>query len=83
MLLAFALTRPAACLEISLKTLNRYLLKQVIASLVMTVVVFTFVLLLGNVVKELLPLLASRQATFGILAQATGLSGLSHCRSGC
>jgi lipopolysaccharide export system permease protein len=73
MLLASALARPGACLETSLKTLNRYLLQQVIASLVMTVAVFTFVLLLGNVLRELLPLLASRQATFGLLAEATGL----------
>jgi lipopolysaccharide export system permease protein len=56
-----------------LKTLQRYLLLQVIASLTMTVLVFTLVLLLGNVLKELLPLLMSHQASFGILARAIGL----------
>lgn len=56
-----------------MKTLHRYLLKQVIASLVMTVVVFTFVLLLGSALRELLPLLVSQRATLGLLAQAVGL----------
>src|SRR5512146_264347 len=39
----------------------------------MTVMVFTFVLLLGNLLKELLPLLVSGQVKFGMVAQAVGL----------
>ncbi|HEY5910787.1 MAG TPA: LptF/LptG family permease [Verrucomicrobiae bacterium] len=56
-----------------LKTLHLYLTRQVFAALVMTVVVFTFVLLLGNALKEILPLLISGQIQFGAVAQAVGL----------
>ncbi len=39
----------------------------------MTVLIFTFVLLLGNALKEILPLLISGQVRVGLVAQAAGL----------
>lgn len=55
------------------KTLPRYLLRQVLATLVLTVVVFTFVLLLVNVLRDVLRLLISQQATGRLVFEALGL----------
>jgi lipopolysaccharide export system permease protein len=63
----------ADCRPQLLKTLHLYLTRQVIATLVMTVMVFTFVLLLGNILKDVLGLVVSGQATVGMMAQAMGL----------
>ena len=48
-----------------LRTLHAYLIRQVLASLLLTVLVFTFVLLLANALKEIIPLLVNRQLSFG------------------
>lgn len=56
-----------------MKTLHFYLTRQIVGSLVMTVLVFTFVLLVGNVLKDILPLLMSGQVSLGTVGRAISL----------
>ena len=56
-----------------MKTLHLYLTRQIVASLLITVMVFTFVLLLGNALKEILHWIVSGQVSFGMVATAFGL----------
>jgi lipopolysaccharide export LptBFGC system permease protein LptF len=53
-----------------LRTLHYYLTRQVLAALVMAVAVFTSVLLIGNILKEILARLINGQATLGGVVQA-------------
>ncbi len=56
-----------------MRILQLYLLRQILASLILTVSVFTFVLLVANVLKEVVSLLMSSQTTPALVLQAVGL----------
>jgi lipopolysaccharide export system permease protein len=53
--------------------LHNYLTRQVLASLFLTVAVFTFVLLIGNVLQQILPALMSGHARLDTVFEAVGL----------
>lgn len=56
-----------------MKTLHLYILRETVSSLILTVAVFTGLLLLATVVKELLGVLVGGGAGVGLLLKATGL----------
>ncbi len=56
-----------------LKTLHKYLVGQVLATLLLTVAVFAFVVLLLNVLKDVMPLLFSGHASLWLVLKAIGL----------
>ena len=70
----FSLTAPRISTNLprSMGTLNRYILRQTVATLSLTVAVFTALLLLGSVLKDILNLLAAGTLTLGQVAQAIG-----------
>jgi lipopolysaccharide export system permease protein len=56
-----------------MKTLHGHLLRQILATLLMTLLVFTGVLLIGTVLKQLLDLIVSQMASPLLLLQAVAL----------
>jgi len=56
-----------------MKTLHVYLVREICATLLMTVAVFTFVLLLANVLKEIVGMLVSGQVPFLTIVFAIAL----------
>ena len=56
-----------------MKTLHRYLLKEVLATLALTVCIFTAVLLMGNAMKEVLALVVKGQASLWGVTKAFAL----------
>ncbi|HEV2692533.1 MAG TPA: LptF/LptG family permease [Verrucomicrobiae bacterium] len=56
-----------------LKTLHKYLAGQVLATMLLTVAVFTFIMLLMNVLHDVLPLLFGGHLQIGLVLKAVGL----------
>ena len=56
-----------------MKTLHKYLTRQVLASLLLTVAVFAFVILLLNALRDVLPLLLGGHVSLWLIAKALGL----------
>ena len=56
-----------------MKTLHKYILGQVLAALLMTVAVFTFVLMIGSMLKDVMDMLVNGYMSVGLFAEAIGL----------
>lgn len=56
-----------------MRTLHKYILGQVLATLILTVAVFAFIVLLLNVLHDVLPLLLGGHVPLGLVAKAVGL----------
>jgi lipopolysaccharide export system permease protein len=56
-----------------MRTLHSYLTRQVLGTMLLTVAVFAFLLLLGNVMKEIMALLVNQRATWPIVLEALAL----------
>jgi lipopolysaccharide export system permease protein len=56
-----------------MRTLHRYLLGEMIATILVAALVCTGLLILGNLLKEILSLLMAGQATLGLVIQGIGL----------
>jgi lipopolysaccharide export system permease protein len=56
-----------------MNTLHKYLTRQILASLLLSMAVFTFVLLIGDGLKEILPLLIGGEVRFTVVLEAIGL----------
>jgi len=52
------------------KTLYAYISREIITTLIMSVAIFTVVLLLGNIIREVFTLLFNEQATLGMVGKA-------------
>ncbi|MCS1411657.1 MAG: hypothetical protein M2R45_04858 [Verrucomicrobia subdivision 3 bacterium] len=56
-----------------MRTIYTHITKQILATLALAVTIFTFVLILGNVLKEIVTLLVNGQATIGLVLKALWL----------
>ena len=56
-----------------MRTLHLYILRQILATLVLTVLTLTFVLVLGNLLREIMQLLVSGRVSLGLVLKALGL----------
>ncbi len=61
------------CTSDIVKTLHKYLVREILVSLLMTVAVFVFIVLLMNVLKEILQFLVNGEVSLWLVLEAVGL----------